>query len=81
MSLGCCIFKRCQNVVFVELRVVLKDFLTRSPRAEQAQNIGDTDTQAANAWSPAAFAGFDGNSIKQTGPHDFSNNVCEFAGY
>ena len=75
IGLGCCISKRCQNVVFFELRIVLKNFLMRSPRAEQAQNIGDTDTQAANAWPPAAFAGFDGNPIKQTGSHNSANDV------
>ena len=63
-GLGCGIFKRCQNVVFFELSIVLKNFLMGSPRAEQAQNICDTDAQAVNAWAAAAFAGFDGDSVK-----------------
>ena len=58
------IFKRCQNVVFFEEGIILKNFLMRCTRSEQAQYIRDADAQAANAWAPAAFAGFDSDSIE-----------------
>ncbi len=58
------IFERCQNVVFFEERIVLKNFLMGSARAEQAQNICDTNALTADARAPAAFAGFDGDSVK-----------------
>ena len=64
VGLDCGIFKRCQNVIFFEEGIVLKNFLMGRPRAKQAQNICDTDAQAANARAPAAFAGFDGDSVK-----------------
>ena len=75
VGLGCGIFKRCENVVFFERRIVIRTFLKGGSRTEQAQNIGDTDAQAANARTPATFAGFDGNPLKQTGFHDSSNEV------
>ena len=64
VRLGSGIFNRCQNVVFFEEGIVLKNFLMRSPCAKQTQNISDPDAQAANARVPAAFAGFDGDSIE-----------------
>jgi hypothetical protein len=64
VRLGCGIFKRCQNVVFLEEGIVLKNFLMGSTRTEQAQYIRDTDAQAANAWATTALAGFDGDSIE-----------------
>ena len=61
------IFKRCQNVIIFEEGIVLKNFPMGRPRAKQAQNICDTDAQTTNARAPAAFAGFDGDPIEQTG--------------
>ena len=34
VGLGCGIFKRCENVVFFERRIVLKNFLMGGSRAE-----------------------------------------------
>ena len=75
VGLDCGIFKRGQNIVFFEEGIVLKNFLVRGPRAEQTQNIRDTDAQTANARTAAAFAGFDGDPIEETGFHDSSNEV------
>ena len=75
VGLDCGIFERCQNVVFFEERIVLKNFLMGSARAEQAQNVCDTNALPADARAPAAFAGFDGDSVKQAGIHILFNRV------
>ena len=75
VSLDCGIFKRCQNVVFFEERIVLKNFLVRRAGAKQAQNICDTNAQATNTGATAAFADFDGDPIEQTRFHDSSKEV------
>ena len=75
VSLDCGIFKRCQNVVFFEGGLVLKNFLVGSAGAKQAQNICDTNAQATNTGATAAFADFDGDPIEQTRFHDSSKEV------
>ena len=78
VSLDCGIFKRCQNVVFFEDGIVLKNFLVGSAGAEQAQNICNTNAQATNTGSSAAFADFDGDPIEQTGFRDSSKAVKSY---
>ena len=78
VSLYCGIFKRCQNVVFFEERIVLKNFLVRRAGAKQAQNIGDTNAQATNTGASAAFADFDSDPLEQTGFRDSSKAVKSY---
>lgn len=56
-------------------RIVLKNFLMGSARAEQAQNVCDTNALTADARAPAAFAGFDSDSVKLAGIHILFNRV------
>ncbi len=79
VSLGCCIFKRRQNVVFFEERVILEDLLMGCPRTKQGQDICDTNALTANAGAPAAFPRFNGDSVSQTRFHGNPRVVGSYA--
>lgn len=54
-----------KNVVAFQIRKVGKNFTCLNTIAQHFQNVVDAYAHAAYARAPTAFAGFDGNSIKQ----------------
>ena len=63
------VVKGGEDILALEKRVILKDFVERGSGAEEFQNIGDTDAQAANAGAAAAFAGVNGDSLETFALH------------
>jgi len=49
--------------------VIRQDFLERCTGAQQFENIGNSDTLAANARSSPALASLDGDSMKTLQAH------------
>ena len=58
-----------EDVLALKKWVVLQNFVERGSRAEQLQNIGDTNAQAANTGTAPAFAGVNGDSLKTFALH------------
>ena len=58
-----------QDILWLEERVILKDFVDRGSGAEEFQNIGDTNAKAANAGAAAAFSGVNGDSLETFALH------------
>jgi hypothetical protein len=53
-----------ENVLALQRRIVGEDFLKRSSRSEQFQDIGNADALATNARTAPAFALFYGDPTK-----------------
>ena len=51
--LACCELKNRDDVLGLQVRQVLQDFLSRRPRRKEFQHVCDTDAQAADARSSA----------------------------
>ena len=66
IGLYCRVFERSQNVALFKKRIVCQNFLMRCARPQKADDVRNPYPQATDAGAPATFAGFDGNSIKQT---------------
>lgn len=54
-----------KNVVAFQIRKVGKDFTRLNSITQHFKDVVDTYAHAANTRAPTAFAGFDGNPIKQ----------------
>ena len=51
IMLACCELKNRDDVLGLQVRQVLQDFLSRRPRRKEFQHVCDTDAQAADARS------------------------------
>src|SRR3989304_7085999 len=56
------VFNRCQDVLSLQVGIVLEDFLERSPRPEEFQDVRYAHSLSANARTPPALAFVNGNS-------------------
>ena len=54
-----------KDIVSFQIGKVGKDFTRINPVTQHFKNVVDTNTHPANARTPAAFTGFDGDAIKQ----------------
>ena len=64
VSLMSSVVQSSQNVFALQKCVVLKNLFERSARAKQLENVGNSQTLAANARTPSALACFHGDSLK-----------------
>jgi hypothetical protein len=53
------------NIRVFEIRILLKDGLSRLTSRHQAENVRDCDAQAANAWTAMHAIGIDRDSFQQ----------------
>jgi len=58
------VFDGCQDVFVLQERVVGEDLLDGSSCSQQLEDIGDTNSQPANAGTPPALALFNRNSTE-----------------
>ena len=64
VSLMCGVFDRGDDVFPLERRVIRKNFLEASARRQKVKDVGDTNAQAANARSTAAFPFFHRDALQ-----------------
>ena len=57
------VLDRGENVLALKKRVILEDFLERSPCSQQFQHVRDADALAANAGTSPALAFFNRDSL------------------
>jgi len=58
------VFDSCQDVFALKERVVGEDLLDGSSCSQQLEDVGDTNSEPANAGTPPALAIFNRNSTE-----------------
>jgi len=71
VGLMCRVFDRGDDVFLLKRRVIRQDFLERSARRQELEDVGHANAQAANARSAAAFPLFHRNPFQPVVVHSF----------
>jgi hypothetical protein len=71
--MGCVVEDR-QDVFTFQKRIIYQDFLEGCTGAQQLENVCNSDTLAANAWSAPVLASLDSDSMKTLQGH----RTCPF---